>query len=397
MPIIHMNDLDLSNQRVLIREDLNVPISRGKITSDTRIRMAIPTLKSALDGGARVMLLSHLGRPEEGVFDEEHSLAPIAARLSELLGMEVPLAQDWLSGVDVAPGQMVLCENVRFNRGEKTNDPELSKQIARLCDIFVMDAFATAHRAEASTCGVIEYAPLACAGPLLAQELEALKRGLESPKHPVVAIVGGSKISTKLPVLDSLSKKVDVLIVGGGIANTFLAAQGYDVGKSLYEPDLIDEADRLTNLKTGAKIPLPIDVVVAEAFSAEAESYIKEINQVDEEEKILDIGPQTAELYKTFIQTAGTILWNGPVGAFEIEQFSHGTRAIAEAIAEATTTGNAFSIAGGGDTIAAIDIFGISEKISYISTGGGAFLSFLEGEALPAVVALEKHAKERTL
>lgn len=397
MPIIHMNDLDLSNQRVLIREDLNVPISRGKITSDTRIRMAIPTLKSALDAGARVMLLSHLGRPEEGFFDEEHSLAPIAARLSELLGMEVPLAQDWLSGVDVAPGQMVLCENVRFNRGEKANDPELSKQIASLCDIFVMDAFATAHRAEASTCGVIEYAPLACAGPLLAQELEALKRGLESPKHPVVAIVGGSKISTKLPVLDSLSKKVDVLIVGGGIANTFLAAQGYDVGKSLYEPDLIDEADRLTNLKTGAKIPLPIDVVVAEAFSAEAESYIKEINQVDEEERILDIGPQTAELYKTLIQTAGTILWNGPVGAFEIEQFSHGTRAIAEAIAEATTTGHAFSIAGGGDTIAAIDIFGISEKISYISTGGGAFLSFLEGEALPAVVALEKHAKERTL
>jgi phosphoglycerate kinase len=397
MPIIHMNDLDLSNQRVMIREDLNVPISRGKITSDTRIRMAIPTLKSALDAGARVMLLSHLGRPEEGVFDEEHSLAPIAARLSELLGMEVPLVQDWLSGVDIAPGQLVLCENVRFNRGEKANDPALSKQIGSLCDIFVMDAFATAHRAEASTCGVIEYAPLACAGPLLAQELEALKRGLESPKHPVVAIVGGSKISTKLPVLDSLSKKVDVLIVGGGIANTFLAAQGYDVGKSLYEPDLIDEADRLTNLKTGAKIPLPIDVVVAEAFSAEAESYIKEINQVDEEERILDIGPQTAELYKTFIQTAGTILWNGPVGAFEIEQFSHGTRAIAEAIAEATTTQHAFSIAGGGDTIAAIDTFGINEKISYISTGGGAFLSFLEGEALPAVVALEKHAKERTL
>ncbi len=397
MPIIHMNDLDLSNQRVLIREDLNVPISRGQITSDSRIRMAIPTLKAALDAGARVMLLSHLGRPEEGIFDEEHSLAPIAARLSELLGMEVPLVQNWLLGVDVAPGQMVLCENVRFNRGEKANDPELSKQIASLCDIFVMDAFATAHRAEASTCGVIEYAPLACAGPLLAQELEALKRGLESPKHPVVAIVGGSKISTKLPVLDSLSKKVDVLIVGGGIANTFLAAQGYDVGKSLYEPDLIDEADRLTNLKTGAKIPLPLDVVVAEAFSAEAESFIKEIDQVDEEEKILDIGPQTAELYKTFIQTAGTILWNGPVGAFEIEQFSHGTRAIAEAIAEATTTGHAFSIAGGGDTIAAIDTFGISEKISYISTGGGAFLSFLEGEPLPAVVALEKHAKERTL
>lgn len=393
MSIIHMSDLDLSNQRVLIREDLNVPISKGQITSDTRIRMAIPTLQTALTAGARVMLLSHLGRPEEGFFDEEHSLAPVAACLSELLGMHVPLVRDWLSGVDVAPGQIVLCENVRFNPGEKANDPELSKQIASLCDIFVMDAFATAHRAEASTCGVIEYVPLACAGPLLAQELDALKRGLESPKRPVVAIVGGSKVSTKLPVLDSLSKKVDVLIVGGGIANTFLAAQGYDVGKSLYEPDLIDEADRLINLKTGAKIPMPIDVIVAETFSAEAESYSKEINQVDEDERILDIGPQTAKLYNTFIQKAGTILWNGPVGAFEIEQFSHGTRAIGEAIAKS----KAFSIAGGGDTIAAIDMFGLNEKISYISTGGGAFLSFLEGEALPAVVALEKHAKERTL
>ncbi len=393
MSIIHMSDLDLSNQRVLIREDLNVPISKGHITSDARIRMALPTLQAALKAGARVMLLSHLGRPEEGFFDEEYSLAPIAASLSSLLDMEVLLVRNWLDGVDVAPGQMVLCENVRFNRGEKANDPELSKQIASLCDIFVMDAFATAHRAEASTCGVIAYAPLACAGPLLAQELDALKRGLESPKHPVVAIVGGSKISTKLPVLDALSKKVDVLIVGGGIANTFLAAQGYDVGKSLYEPDLIDEADRLINLKTGAKIPMPIDVVVAETFSAEAESYVKDIDQVDEDERILDIGPQTAKLYNTFIQKAGTILWNGPVGAFEIEQFSHGTRAIGEAIAKS----KAFSIAGGGDTIAAIDTFGLGEKISYISTGGGAFLSFLEGEALPAVVALEKHAKERTL
>ncbi|MES2204011.1 MAG: phosphoglycerate kinase [Pseudomonadota bacterium] len=393
MSIIHMSDLDLSHQRVLIREDLNVPLSKGQVTSDARIRMAIPTLQAALQAGARVMLLSHLGRPEEGFFDEEYSLAPVAACLSDLLSMDVPLIRDWLSGVEVAPGQLVLCENVRFNRGEKANDPELSKQIASLCDIFVMDAFATAHRAEASTCGVIDYAPLACAGPLLAQELEALKRGLESPKRPVVAIVGGSKISTKLPVLDALSKKVDVLIVGGGIANTFLAAQGYDMGKSLYEPDLIDEADRLVNLKTGAKIPMPIDVVVAEAFSAEAESYVKEIDQVDEDERILDIGPQTAKLYNTFIEKAGTILWNGPVGAFEIEQFSHGTRAIGEAIAKS----KAFSIAGGGDTIAAIDIFGLNEKISYISTGGGAFLSFLEGEALPAVVALEKHAKERTL
>lgn len=393
MSIIQMSDLDLSNQRVLIREDLNVPILKGHITSDTRIRMALPTLQAALKAGARVMLLSHLGRPEEGFFDEEYSLAPVAACLSSLLGMEVPLVRDWLSGVNVAPGKIVLCENVRFNRGEKANNPELSKQIADLCDIFVMDAFATAHRAEASTCGVIEYAPLACAGPLLSQELNALKRGLESPKRPVVAIVGGSKISTKLPVLDALSKKVDTLIVGGGIANTFLAAQGYDVGKSLCEPDLIDEADRLTHLKTGAKIPMPVDVIVAESFSAEAESYAKDIDQVDEDEKILDIGPQTAKLYSALIQKAGTILWNGPVGAFEIEQFSHGTRAIGEAISKS----KAFSIAGGGDTIAAIDTFALSEKISYISTGGGAFLSFLEGEPLPAVVALEKHAKERTL
>lgn len=397
MSIIHMSDLDLANQRVLIREDLNVPMLKGQITNDTRIRMAIPTLKAALKAGARVMLLTHLGRPEEGFFDEEYSLAPIATRLSELLEIKVPLARDWLSGVEVAPGQIVLCENVRFNRGEKANDPELSKQMASLCDIFVMDAFATAHRAEASTCGVIEFAPLACAGPLLAEELNALKRGLESPKHPVVAIVGGSKVSTKLPVLDALSKKVDVLIVGGGIANTFLASQGYDVGKSLYEPDLIDEADRLTHQKTGAKIPTPIDVVVAEKFSEDAESYVKDIDQLDESERILDIGPQTAKLYNTFIQKAGTILWNGPVGAFEIEQFSHGTRALGEAIGAATLANKAFSIAGGGDTISAIDMFGLDQKISYISTGGGAFLSFLEGEPLPAVVALEKHAKERTL
>lgn len=394
MSIIQMSDLDLSNQRVLIREDLNVPMLRGEITNDTRIRMAIPTLKAALEAGARVMVLSHLGRPEEGVFDEEHSLAPIAARLSELLAMDVPLVRDWLEGkIEVAPGKIVLCENVRFCRGEKANDATLSKQMADLCDVFVMDAFATAHRAEASTCGVIEFATLACAGPLLVEELSALKRSLDTAKRPIVAIVGGSKISTKLPVLDSLSKKVDTLIVGGGIANTFLAAQGYDVGKSLYEPDLIDEADRLLNTKSMATIPMLVDVVVAETFSAEATSSIKGIEQVDEEERILDIGPQTAKLYANLIEKAGTILWNGPVGAFEIEQFSHGTRAIGEAIAKS----KAFSIAGGGDTIAAIDIFGLSEKISYISTGGGAFLSFLEGEPLPAVIALEKHAKERTL
>jgi len=390
MSIIAMKDLDLKNQRVIIRQDLNVPMLRGEITNDTRIRMAIPTLKYAIKAGARVMILSHLGRPEEGFFDEEHSLAPIAGCLSELLGMDIPLVRDWLTGVDVPAGKIVLGENVRFNRGEKANDPALSQQIAGLCDIFVMDAFATAHRAEASTCGVIDYVASACAGPLLVQELRALNAIVDSPRRPVVAIVGGSKISTKLPLLDSLSKKVDTLIVGGGIANTFLAAQGVEIGRSLYEPDLIDEADRLLHLPSGADIPLPVDVVVAESLSEEAESTIKEVAHVDEEEKILDIGPETAKLYSTIIKKAGTILWNGPVGAFEIAQFSHGTRVLGEAVAASA----GFSIAGGGDTISAIDTFGLSEKISYISTGGGAFLSFLEGEALPAVIALERHAKK---
>ncbi|MCD8573738.1 MAG: phosphoglycerate kinase [Gammaproteobacteria bacterium] len=387
MSIIAMKDLNLKNQRLIIRQDLNVPMLRGKITNDTRIRMAIPTLKYAINAGARVMVLSHLGRPEEGFFDEEHSLAPIALRLAELLAMDIPLVKDWLmGGVDVSAGKIILGENVRFNRGEKANDPVLSEQIARLCDIFVMDAFATAHRAEASTCGVIDYVASACAGPLLVQELSALNAVVDSPRRPVVAIVGGSKISTKLPLLDSLSKKVDTLIVGGGIANTFLAAQGIEIGRSLYEPDLIDEADRLLHLSSGAHIPLPVDVVVAESLSEDAESTTKEIAYVDEEEKILDIGPETAALYSTIIKKAGTILWNGPVGAFEISQFSHGTRVIGEAVAASA----GFSIAGGGDTISAIDTFGLSEKMSYISTGGGAFLSFLEGEALPAVVALEK-------
>lgn len=393
MHIIPMGDLDLQGKRVLIREDLNVPMLHREVTNDTRLREAIPTLEAALQAGASVIVLSHLGRPEEGLFDEDHSLAPIAKRLAELMGRDVPLIQHWLSGVNVAPGNIVLCENVRFNVGEKANDAELSKKIAKLGDIFVMDAFATAHRAEASTCGVINYAPIACAGPLLERELKALHQGIESAKRPLLAIVGGSKISTKLPVLDALSKKVDVLIVGGGIANTFLAAQGCDVGKSLYEADLIDEADRLLNLKTGAMIPMPIDVIVAEEFSTMAESYVKEIDQVEENERILDIGPQTAALYATYIQKAGTILWNGPVGAFEIEQFSHGTRSVGEAIAKS----KAFSIAGGGDTISAIDTFHLTEKISYISTGGGAFLNFLEGKPLPAVEALIKHAKERTL
>lgn len=393
MPIIAMNDVDLTDKRVLIREDLNVPMLRGVITNDARIRAAIPTLKAALKTGARVLVLSHLGRPEEGVFDEAHSLAPIAQRLSELLEQEVPLVQNWLSGVDIAPGQIALCENVRFNIGEKANDPLLAQRMAELCDVFVMDAFATAHRAEASTCGIIHYARLACAGPLLMHELAALSQGLENPPRPLIAIVGGSKISTKLPLLDALSKKVDVLIIGGGIANTFLAAKGYDVGASLYEADLIDEADRLLHATRRATIPMPIDVVVAEKLSSDVESYVKAVHQVEEGERILDIGPQTVELYNSYIKTAATIIWNGPLGAFEVEPFSHGTRAIGESIAHSA----AFSVAGGGDTIAAIDAFDLTEKISYISTGGGAFLNFLEGQSLPAIDALLTHAKERAL
>ncbi|MFN3234810.1 MAG: phosphoglycerate kinase [Gammaproteobacteria bacterium] len=387
MNIIRMTDLDLNNKRVLIREDLNVPIIHGEITNDTRIRMAIPTIQHALKAGARVMIASHLGRPQEGIFEDEHSLALVAKRLSELLGQEVPLVREWLYPFDVEPGHAVLCENVRFNVGEKANCPELSKQMGSLCDVFVMDAFATAHRAEASTCGIAEYAPIACAGPLLTRELDALEVALKKPKKPVVAIVGGSKVSTKLKVLDSLSKKVDALIIGGGIANTFIAAQGYDVGRSLYEPDLIDEAERLMSDEHTATIPLPTDAIVAEAFSNEAESHGCGLDDIDGEEKIFDIGPNTAKEYEKIIAKAGTILWNGPVGAFEVEQFSHGTRAVAEAVAKS----DAFSIAGGGDTISAIDQFNIADKISYISTGGGAFLTYLEGKPLPAVEALEQH------
>lgn len=393
MTMIHMADLELKNQRVLIREDLNVPIKNQEITNDARIQAALPTIQAALKAGACVMIMSHLGRPEEGVFDPKYSLAPVAKRLSELLGQEIPLIKDWMYGINIKPGEAVLCENVRFNIGEKANTPELAKQIASLCDIFVMDAFATSHRSEASTEGVTHYAPTACAGPLLEKELSTLKKGLENPKEPVLAIVGGAKVSTKLKALNSLSQKVDTLIVGGGMANTFLAAQGYEVGKSLYEKDLLDEADRLLSENTKAEIPLPADVIVAEKFSADAESYDKDIAQVDEDERILDIGPKTARLYRKIINKANTILWNGPVGAFEIEQFSHGTAAIAQAIAES----KAFSIAGGGDTIAAIDQLGIADKISYISTGGGAFLTLLEGKELPAITALEQHAKAKTL
>ncbi|HMU91019.1 MAG TPA: phosphoglycerate kinase [Pseudomonadales bacterium] len=385
MTFKRMLDLDLSGKRVLIREDLNVPIKQGRIGSDARLLASLPTLRAALDAGARVMVLSHLGRPEEGKFDPELSLAPVAARLGELLGREVPLVRDWLDGVEVAAGSLVLCENVRFNKGEKKDDPVLAQKMAALCDIFVMDAFGTAHRAEASTHGVVQHAPVACAGPLLAAELDALALALKNPQRPLLAIVGGSKVSTKLTVLDSLSQKVDRLIVGGGIANTFLAAAGYPVGRSLFEADLLDEARRLM---ANGQIPLPSDVVVATELSAEARATIKPVDAVAENEMILDIGPVTAASYAEIIQQMGTVLWNGPVGVFEHEQFGHGTRTVAEAIAAST----AFSLAGGGDTLAAIDKYGIGERLSYISTGGGAFLEYVEGKTLPAVAALELRA-----
>lgn len=392
MSMIKMSDLDLKAKRVLIREDLNVPIKNREITSDLRIRAAIPTIKEALAKQAKVILMSHLGRPEEGIFDESFSLAPVAARLSELLGINVPLVQHWTNGFNMGSNEIVLLENVRLNSGETNNSNELAKKMAALCDIFVMDAFATAHRAESSTCGIIDYAPIAAAGPLLLQELEALSKIFLHPKKPVVAIVGGSKVSTKLALLDTLSQKVDTLIVGGGIANTFIAAEGYTVGKSLYEPDLIDEAERLSQnaKKRGAEIPIPTDVVVAEKLSEESESAVRLISQIDDSEKILDLGPDTIKRLVDIIKKAKTILWNGPVGAFEIDQFSQGTEAIAKAIGAS----KGYSIAGGGDTLAAIERYDVADKIDYISTGGGAFLSFLEGKTLPAIVALEKFAKK---
>ncbi len=390
MSIIKMSGLKLKNKRVLLREDLNVPLKNGGITSDLRIRSAIPTIKAALQAGAKIMILSHLGRPDEGSSDPQFSLAPVAAALSRLLKKEVPLIQNWINGFDMGDYNLVLLENVRLMPGEKDNKPELAKKMASLCDVFVMDAFATAHRAEASTCGIIEYAPIACAGPLLLGELDALRNIMHKPKHPVVAIVGGSKVSTKLGLLDSLSQKVDTLIIGGGIANTFIAAQGYTVGRSLYEPDLIDEAERLTlnAQQRGAEIPIPTDVIVADKLSEDAESSARLISQVDDNEKIYDLGPDTIKKYVGIIKKAKTILWNGPVGAFEVEQFGEGTEAIAQAIAES----KGFSVAGGGDTLAAIEKYHIADKIDYISTGGGAFLSYLEGKPLPAIDALEKHA-----
>ena len=393
MPIIKMSDLKLKGKRVLIREDLNVPLKNGEITSDIRIRAALPTIKLALKAGAQVIIASHLGRPTEGVFDEQFSLAPVAARLSKLLKKEVPLISNWNHGIKFdEEHSVVLLENIRFNEGEKSNKKELSQKLAKLCDVYVMDAFATAHRAEASTCGVIEYAPIACAGPLLLGELEALTQIMAKPKHPIVAIVGGSKVSTKLKLLESLVEKVDYLIVGGGIANTFIASEGYAVAKSLYEPDLLDEAERLclTAKKRGAEIPIPTDVVVAEKLSDESESSIRLVSQVYDNERILDIGPDTIKHLTGIIKKAKTILWNGPVGAFEVEQFSEGTKAIANAIAESS----GYSAAGGGDTLAAIETYDLAEKIDYISTGGGAFLAFLEGETLPAIAALEERAKK---
>ena len=390
MRVRRMADQALAGKRVMIREDLNVPVDGGVVTSDARIRAALPTIRAAVEQGARVILLSHLGRPKEGEFSAENSLAPVATRLGELLGQPVRLQRDWLDGVECAPGEVVLCENVRFNKGEKKDDETLARRMAALCDVFVMDAFGTAHRAEASTHGVARFAPIACAGPLLVGELEALERALAHPARPLVAIVAGSKVSTKLTVLESLLAKVDKLIVGGGIANTFLAATGVAVGKSLHEPDMLDTARALlAQAKArGADIPLPTDVVVATEFAPTAIATVKPVAAVGADELILDIGPQTAALLAQMLQSAGTILWNGPVGVFEFDQFGGGTRVIAEAIARSP----AFSLAGGGDTLAAIEKYGVEQGISYISTGGGAFLEFVEGKTLPAVAALEARA-----
>ena len=390
MNVISMSDLDLAGKRVLIRQDLNVPVKDGVVTSDARIRASLPTIRMALKSGAAVMLMSHLGRPVEGEPAAEFSLAPVAQRLSELLGSRVQLVRDWIDGVQVEPGQVVLCENVRFLKGEKADDEHLAKKMAALCDVYVMDAFGTAHRAQASTHGVARLAPVACAGPLLVGELDALQRAVEAPARPLVAIVGGAKVSTKLKVLEALSGKVDQLVVGGGIANTFIAAAGYNVGKSLYERELVSVARELLRrgADDGAEIPIPTDVVVATEFSAAAEADIRAIDAVDKEEMIMDVGPDTAERLAELMAAAGTIVWNGPLGVFEFDQFGEGTRVLAEAVAHS----KAFSIAGGGDTLAALEKYDLSDQISYISTGGGAFLEFLEGKTLPAVAMLQARA-----
>ena len=391
MKVLRMSDLTLAGKRVLIREDLNVPVQSGAVTSDARIRAALPTIRYAIDQHAKVFILSHLGRPTEGVYEEQFSLAPVAARLSDLLGQPVALRKDWLAGVDCAQGSAVLCENVRFNPGEKKDSELLARQMAALCDVFVMDAFGTAHRAEASTHGVARFAPVACAGPLLVGELVALERALQKPARPLIAIVGGSKVSTKLTVLEALLEKVDKLIVGGGLANTFLAATGVNIGRSLHEADMLDVARALVAKARarGAEIPLPTDVVVARDIAATAHADIRAVNEVRDNEMILDIGPDTAERFAELLHAAGTVVWNGPVGVFEFEQFGEGTRAIANAIARS----KAFSIAGGGDTLAAIEKYGVEDGISYVSTGGGAFLEFVEGKTLPAVAMLEARAR----
>jgi phosphoglycerate kinase len=385
MNIKQMTELDLNQKRVLIREDLNVPIKEGVVTSDARIRAALPTIKMAIDQGAEVILMSHLGRPTEGQFETQYSLQPVANDLSSKLGVEVQLITDWSNGFDVPKGQIALLENVRFNKGEKANDDALSQAYAKLCDIYVMDAFGTAHRAQASTHGVAKFAPVACAGPLLANELNALETALATPAEPVGAIVGGSKVSTKLMVLETLADKVDQLIVGGGIANTFLAAAGYPVGKSLYEPDLIPAAKALMSK---VNIPLPTDVVVGKEFSETAEARVIAVEDVESDDMIFDIGPKSSSQLAEMIKTLGTIIWNGPVGVFEFDQFAEGTKTLSLAIAESA----GFSIAGGGDTLAAVDKYEIADQVSYISTGGGAFLEYVEGKELPAVALLKTRA-----
>jgi phosphoglycerate kinase len=393
MNLIRLEDLDLQNKRVLIREDFNVPLDKGMITSDARIKAALPTIQYALKKGAAVILLSHLDRPKEGSVTPELSLAPIATRLQELLGHPVRFVTDWLDGVKILPGEVVLCENVRFQTGEKKNDPILAKKIAKLADIFVMDAFATAHRSEASTVGVAKFSPQACAGLLLTSELKALSLALENPARPLLAIVGGAKVSTKLMLLSSLLKKVNFLILGGGIANTFLVAQGYSIGRSLYEPELVKEAKKLLDLSKQLKIEivLPTDVIVATEISAMAIATVKKLTEIKSDEMILDVGPESIKRYAEYVHRAETILWNGPLGVFELAPFEQGTRALSNAIANSP----AFSIAGGGDTLAAIEKYGIADKISYISTGGGAFLEFIQGKTLPALAVLQERIRER--
>lgn len=391
MTVLRMTDLDLAGKRLLIRQDLNVPINAGRITSDARLRASLPTLRHALDAGASVLVTSHLGRPKAGRFEPEHSLTPVAGWLSQALGRNVPIVTNWIDGLQLQPGQIVLGENTRFTEGERQNDEALSRRMAALCDIYVMDAFGTAHRAEVSTCGVAQFAPVACAGPLLSAELDALSKALADPKRPLVVIVGGSKVSTKLELLRHLADVADQLIVGGGIANTFLAATGLDIGKSLHEPEMLDTARAILEKirARGGDIPLPEDVVCGPELSAEAHAEVRLASEVECDEMILDIGPATARKFARILKDAGSIVWNGPVGVFEYDSFAGGTRVLAQAIAGSS----AFSLAGGGDTLAAIDKFGVMDKIDYISTGGGAFLEFLEGKALPAVTALEARAQ----